>query len=171
MTNMDLHDDETSNSVFNNSYPRSEGELKVGDMFLTKEEFVLAIKKFHMNNSADFTMKRTDSRRYVIECRNMLCKFLLAASYKKKDDSWEIASIDPPHSCIATNVEQDHRKLSAALICQDILPLVNKDPSVKVSIIISHLTRKPGLRGQRLLNRYSTTGRIHTRNCHGFYGH
>ncbi|KAI5394026.1 hypothetical protein KIW84_060931 [Lathyrus oleraceus] len=88
MTNMDMHDDETSTSVFYNPY--------------------------------------------VIECRNILCKFRLAASYKKKKDSWEIASIDPPHSCIATNVEQDHRKLSIALICQDILPLVNKDPSVKV---------------------------------------
>ncbi|KAI5448200.1 hypothetical protein KIW84_015573 [Lathyrus oleraceus] len=66
-----------------------------------------------MNNSADFTVKHTDSRRYVIECRNMLYKFHLAASYKKKNDSWEIGSIDPPHSCIATNVEQDHRKLSA----------------------------------------------------------
>ena len=63
MTNMDLHDDETSNSVFYNPYPRSEGELKVGDMFRTKEECVLAIKKFHMNNSADFTVKRIDSRR------------------------------------------------------------------------------------------------------------
>jgi hypothetical protein len=40
MTNMDLHDDETSNSVFYNLYPRSEGELKVGDMFRTKEECV-----------------------------------------------------------------------------------------------------------------------------------
>ncbi|KAI5391380.1 hypothetical protein KIW84_076257 [Lathyrus oleraceus] len=87
-----------------------------------------------MNNSTDFTVKLTDSIRYVIECRNILCKFRLAASYKKKSDSWEIASIEPPHSCIATNVEQDHRKLSAALICQDILPLVNKDPSMKASI-------------------------------------
>ena len=110
MTNMDLHDDETSNSVFYNPYLRSKGELKVGDMFRTKEECLLAIKKFHMNNSTDFTVKHTDSRRYVIECRNMLCKFHLAASYKKKNDSWEIASIDPPHSCIATNIEQDHRK-------------------------------------------------------------
>jgi hypothetical protein len=92
-----------------------------------------------MKNSADFIVKHTDSRRYVIECHNILCKFWLTASHKKRSDYWEIASIDPPHSCIATNVEQDHRKLSAALICQDILPLVNKDPSVKVSIIISYI--------------------------------
>ena len=45
MTNMDLHDDETSNIVFYNPYPRLEGELKVGDMFHTKEEYVRAIKK------------------------------------------------------------------------------------------------------------------------------
>ena len=97
-------------------------------MFRTKEECVRAIKKFHMNNSVDFTVKHTDSRRYVIECRKILYKFQLATSHKKRSDSWEITSIDPPHSCIATNVIQDHKKLSAELICQDILPLVNKDP-------------------------------------------
>ena len=84
MTKMHLHDDETSNSVFYNPYPRSEGELKVGDMFRAKEECVRAIKKFHKNNSVNFTLKRTDSRRYVIECRNILCKFRLVVSYKKK---------------------------------------------------------------------------------------
>ena len=56
MTNMDLYDDETSDNVFYNLYPWSKGELKVGDTFLTKEECVRAIKKFHMDNSVDFTM-------------------------------------------------------------------------------------------------------------------
>lgn len=66
----------------------------------------------------------------------------MAASYKKRRDSWEVASIDPPHSCTAANIAQDHRKLGSDLICQDILPMVNKDPSVKVSIIISHIVTR-----------------------------
>ena len=71
--------------------------------------------------------------------RFLLCKFQLDVPHKKRSDSSEIDFIDPPHSCITTNVEQDHHKLSVALICQDILSLVNKDPSMKVSIIISHI--------------------------------
>ena len=104
MTNMDFHDDETSNSVFYNLYSRSEGELKVGDTFRTKEECVRAIKKIHMNNSVDFTVKHTNSIRYVFECRNILCKFRLTASHKKRNDSWEIAFIDPPHNGNSSNV-------------------------------------------------------------------
>lgn len=110
-------------------------------MFRTKEECVRAIKRIHMDNSAD-TVKRTDSRRYVIEWRNILCKFRLVASHRKRSDSWEIAYVDPPHSCITTNVVHDHWKLSAELICQDILSLVNKDPSVNVSIVISHIVTR-----------------------------
>jgi hypothetical protein len=37
MINLDLHDNDISNSVFYTPYPRLEGELKVGDMFRTKE--------------------------------------------------------------------------------------------------------------------------------------
>lgn len=142
MTQLNLQDDPSSTDIFYNPYMRSNNELKVGDKFMTKEDCVRAIKKYHMDNSADFSVERTDARRYVIRCRNVICKFRLAASYKKRSDSWEVASIDPPHSCTAANIAQDHRKLGSDLICQDILPMVNKDPSVKVSIIISHIVTR-----------------------------
>ncbi|KAI5383496.1 hypothetical protein KIW84_070758 [Lathyrus oleraceus] len=123
-----------------------EAEAKVNVVDEEEEETETQVDHMLNNNIEDDDqptplppMKRTVSRSYVIECRNILCNFRLVASHKKKSDSWEIASIDPPHSCIATNVEQDHGKLSAALICQDILPLINKEPSVKVSIIKSHI--------------------------------
>lgn len=45
----------------------------------------------------------------------------------------------PPHSCITTGTSQDHRKLGSDLICQEILPLISKDPSLKASTIISHI--------------------------------
>ncbi|XP_050908367.1 uncharacterized protein LOC127121990 [Lathyrus oleraceus] len=99
------------------------GELKKGVRFRTKEECVQAIKNFHMDNSVDFNVKRTDSRR-------------------KRSDSWHIAYIEPPPSCTATNIVQDRRKLSVELICQDILPLINKDPSMKASIIIYHIVTR-----------------------------
>lgn len=36
MTNMDFHDDDTSNDIFYDPYMRPESELKVGDKFHTK---------------------------------------------------------------------------------------------------------------------------------------
>lgn len=40
MTNLNLDDDEPSSDIFYNSYIRPEGELKVGDHFLNKEDYV-----------------------------------------------------------------------------------------------------------------------------------
>lgn len=118
---------------------QSEGDLKVRDRLRTKEDCVRAIKKFHMENFVDHIVDHTDAERYVILYRNELCMFWLATSYMKRSDSWEISSMDPPHNFTTTKLVQDRRKLSSKIICQDIMPLVSKDPSVKVTIIISHI--------------------------------
>lgn len=68
--------------------------------------------------------------------------FLMVASYRKRNDSRDISSTDPPHSCTTTNLVWYHCKLSSDIICQDIFPLISKDPLVKVSIIISHIVTR-----------------------------
>lgn len=92
-----------------------------------------------MEISFDYTVYHTDVMRYVILCRNMMCIFLMAVTYWKRSDSWEIGSMDPPHTCIITNPMQNNHKLSSQIICQEILPLISKDLSLKVSTIICHI--------------------------------
>ncbi|XP_058734136.1 uncharacterized protein LOC131605848 [Vicia villosa] len=99
----------------------------------------MAIKRFHMANNVDFKVDRANVERYKIKCRNTDCGFRLHASYRKRSDSWVIGYISQDHTCVNTNVSQDHRKLSYDIICQEILPLVDKDPSLKVKTIISHI--------------------------------
>src|SRR4051812_31761447 len=99
----------------------------------------MAIKRFLMANNVDFKVDRANVERYKIKYRNPDCGFKLAASYRKRSDSWVIGSISQDHTCVNTNISQDHRKLSYDIICQEILPLVDKDPSVKVKTIISHI--------------------------------
>ncbi|XP_058733247.1 uncharacterized protein LOC131604849 [Vicia villosa] len=99
----------------------------------------MAITRFHMTNNVDFKVDRANVERYKIKCRSPDCGFRLAASYRKRSDSWVIGSISQDHTCVYTNVSQDHRKLSYDIICQEILPLVDKDPSVNVKTIISHI--------------------------------
>lgn len=86
---MDFHDDDTSNDIFYNSYMRLEGELKVGDRFCTKEECMRAIKKFHMDNSVDFNVKCTDSRRYVI----VACTHTPQDAYNRLSDVYKAINI------------------------------------------------------------------------------
>ena len=141
--NLNLGEDEPASDIFHNPYMQTEGALKVGNKFRTKEECLRAIKKYHMEILADFTVDKNNSGRYVILCRQKpIFPFRLTASYRKRSDSWEIGSIDPLHTCITTVPTQDHQKLSSQLICQEILPLISKDPSLKVSTIISHITTR-----------------------------
>lgn len=69
--------------------------LKVGDMFCTKEDYVQAIKNFHMENYADYIIDYTDAERDIILYRNELHMFWLAVNYRKRNGSLEISSIDP----------------------------------------------------------------------------
>ncbi|XP_058765804.1 uncharacterized protein LOC131639320 [Vicia villosa] len=132
-------DDEPSTDIFYDPYTQTDQRLKVGDRFRSKEACIMAIKRFHMANNVDFRVDRANVERYKIYCSNTDCGFRLHASYRKRSDSWVIGYISQDHTCINTNVSQDHRKLSYDIICQEILPLVEKDPSLKVKTIISHI--------------------------------
>lgn len=101
-----------------------------------------SIKKFHMENFIGYAIDRTNAGRYVVFCRKKICMFRLEASYRKKSDTLEISLMDLPHSCTTTIFLQDHHKLISQLICQDIQPIIRKDPSVKVSIIISNIVTR-----------------------------
>ncbi|XP_058776138.1 uncharacterized protein LOC131650445 [Vicia villosa] len=120
MRNLNLDGDEPSSDIFYDPYTQTDARLKEGDKFRSKEECIMAIKRFHMANNVDFKVDRGNVER-------------------KRSDSWVIGSISQDHTCVNTNVSQDHRKLSYDIICQEILPQVDKDPSVKVKTIISHI--------------------------------
>ncbi|XP_058749008.1 uncharacterized protein LOC131621962 [Vicia villosa] len=141
MSNVDMAGDEPSSDIFHNVCMQSDATLKEKDSFRSKDECMQAIKKFHMLNSMDFKVDRTNAERYKIKCTNTECLFKLTASYRLRSDSWVIGKISQPHTCINSSRSQDHRKLSYDLICQEILPLINNDPSLKVRTIISHITK------------------------------
>lgn len=48
MTSLNLGANEPSSDIFNNPYMQTQGSLKVGDKFHTKEDCAKAIKKHHM---------------------------------------------------------------------------------------------------------------------------
>ncbi|XP_058754621.1 uncharacterized protein LOC131627783 [Vicia villosa] len=139
MRNVNFDGDEPSSDIFYDPYTQTDARLKEGDRFRSNEECITAIKRFHMANNVDFKVDRTNVERYKIKCRNPDCGFKLGASYMKRSDSWVIGAISQDHTCVNTNVSQDHRKLSYDIICQEVLPLVDKDPSVKVKTIVSHI--------------------------------
>ncbi|XP_058746800.1 uncharacterized protein LOC131619750 [Vicia villosa] len=91
-----------------------------------------------MAHNVYFEVDRSNQERYIIICKNPECAFRLCASYRKRSDAWVIGSISQQHICVNSNTAQDHTKLSYDLICQEILSLINCDPSLKVKTIISY---------------------------------
>ncbi|XP_058784552.1 uncharacterized protein LOC131659363 [Vicia villosa] len=116
-----------------------EGDIAVGNQFKTKAECVRAISKYHMKQCIDFKVNFSDKKRYEICCRNATCKFRLLASFRKRSDLWEIGIMNSLHSCSTSMFNQDHRQLSSQIMCQHLMPLVDKDPSTKVSVCISEI--------------------------------
>ncbi|XP_058726291.1 uncharacterized protein LOC131597621 [Vicia villosa] len=139
MTNLNLQGNEPSSDIFFTSYIQSGEVLRKGDKFASKEACQRAIKKWHMANNVDFEVDRSNLERYIIICKNPECAFRLCASYRKRSDARVIGSISQQHTRVNSNTSQDHTKLSYDLICQEILPLINCDLSVKVKTIISHI--------------------------------
>ncbi|XP_058761084.1 uncharacterized protein LOC131634432 [Vicia villosa] len=139
MTNLNLQGDEPSSDIFFNPYIQSDEVLKTRDKFPSKEACLRTIKKWHMARNVDFTVDRSNLERYIIIYKNHDGAFRLCASYRKRSDAWVIGSISQQHTCVNSNMCQDHTKLSYDLIYQEILPLINGDPSLKVKTIISHI--------------------------------
>lgn len=86
MTNLNLGANERSSNIFQNPYMQTQGSLKEGDIFRTKEDSVRHIKKYHMELLTDYRIHRTNVTRYKILCRNELYLFRLSASYRKMSD-------------------------------------------------------------------------------------
>lgn len=104
MTNLNLEYDKPSSYMFYNSYMQTDGALKVGDTFHTKEDCVRVIKKFHMEISMDYIIDCNNSGRYIIICRKKpMCMFWMTTSYRKRSDSWEISSIHTSYTSISTS--------------------------------------------------------------------
>lgn len=95
-----------------------------------------------MKHCIDFKENIFDKKKCLICCSNPMCKIRLLASYRKRSDLWEIGKMNPPHSCSKTILNQDHQKLISHLMCQCFMPLVDKNPTTKVSNCINQIVSK-----------------------------
>jgi hypothetical protein len=119
-----------------------DGGIEEGMQFHNKEDCVLAIRHYHVKQSLDYDVKKSDQTRYVIRCTNSACIFRLRASFSKRSGKWKIVTLVGPHNCASSLMSQDHRKLDYNVICESIKSLVHKDASIKPSMIIAHIRER-----------------------------
>nr|XP_027193499.1 uncharacterized protein LOC101497921 [Cicer arietinum] len=115
-----------------NEVPTVDGTLAIGMKFHNKDECVHAIKRYHLKQSLNFVVQKSDLERYVIYCSDPNCLFRCRASKRKKSELWVIGKLNVPHTCTNSALSQDHTKLDSNMICQSIMQVVKVDPSIKV---------------------------------------
>ena len=118
------------------------GNLQEGMEFLTKEMAIRCIKEYHMKEAPDFVVEHSDTTRWISRCSNEDCMWRCRVILSKKSHVWKITKLHGPHTCASSMVSQDHRQLSSTFICQSILQIVKKDPTISVPVLIAHIRSK-----------------------------
>nr|XP_004515453.1 uncharacterized protein LOC101505981 [Cicer arietinum] len=122
-----------------NEVPTVDGTLAVGMKFHNKDECVHAIKCYHLKQSSNFVVQKSDLERYAIYCSDPNCLFRCKASKRKKCELWFIGKLNVSHTCTNSALSQDHAKLNSNIICQSIMQVVKVDPSIKVKVIVAQI--------------------------------
>jgi len=135
-----VNDDHSTELYHSMALPVGQG-IAPGMQFHNKNDCILAIRYYHMKKSTDYSVKQSDPERYVIKCKDTKCGFKLRASWRKKTDKWEIGKMND-HTCVSTEMTQDHHKLSYNVICESVKSLLHMDTSITVKVIIAHIREK-----------------------------
>ncbi|XP_073223351.1 uncharacterized protein [Cicer arietinum] len=125
--------------MFIDEVPNLGETLEVGMKFQNKDECVHAIKCYHLKQSLNFVVQKSDLERYVIICSHPNCLFRCRASKRKKNELWVIGKLNAPHTCTNSALSQDHTKLDSNMICASIMQVMRMDPSIKVKVIIAQI--------------------------------
>jgi hypothetical protein len=75
--------------------------LLVNDLFSTIKEARSAINRYILDEGESYKVHKSDSRRYILICKDPTCKFRIRASLLKKKGA--VITILIPHSCSPAN--------------------------------------------------------------------
>ncbi|KAF1899190.1 hypothetical protein Lal_00019312 [Lupinus albus] len=123
-----------------------DNELFIGMQFESKDATINAIKQFHIKNSVDYIVVESRPDRYVRQCKyfGSGCQWRIRASLNGKRDLWEIRKINGTHTCVSTNISQDHTKLNSSFIANCIIHLVSEDPDIPVKALVKEIVTRFG---------------------------
>lgn len=107
-------------------------DLFVGQQFVNKEDCLFSIKRYRVKVLVDFKVAKSTPTLYIGECwrSREWCNWWVRATFIRRIQLWMIRKFEGPHTCTATHMTQDHRKLDVKTICNCIMPLVKDMPTI-----------------------------------------
>ncbi|XP_016177683.1 uncharacterized protein LOC107619971 [Arachis ipaensis] len=91
-----------------------------------KEEVVLSVKTYSICRGIEYKVLESDHRKYYGKCKEFGsgCTWLIRVSLRQRRGIWEVKRYNIPHTCLATSISSDHRKLDYHIISAFILPMI-----------------------------------------------
>ncbi|XP_057733939.1 uncharacterized protein LOC130949154 [Arachis stenosperma] len=116
---------------------RSSTEFEIGQSFQSKDEAVLSVKDYSIRRGVEYRVIESDHLKYHGKCKQFGkgCTWLIRVALRARKGTWEVRRYNGPHTCLATSISSDHRKLDYNVICARILPMVRADAAVTVKVL------------------------------------
>ncbi|XP_076912229.1 uncharacterized protein LOC143570470 [Bidens hawaiensis] len=116
------------------------------DSFNDKEEFIKAVKLYNIKTHKHFEVVESHSDIWSVKCKlhKQGCKWKLRACKPKRSGSFDITKYTGPHTCLHSNITQDHPHLDASLIAQEIQHLIKEQPSISISALSAEVVNNIG---------------------------
>ncbi|CAL0327550.1 unnamed protein product [Lupinus luteus] len=120
--------------------------LFVGMQFDSEEATISVIKHFHFKNSFDYIVTESRPDKYVCKCLHFGagCEWRIRVCKSLKREIWEIRKISGRHSCVSTNISQDHTKFNSYFIVDCIMQLVTADLGIPIKALMKEVVSRFG---------------------------
>jgi hypothetical protein len=107
-------------------------ELKLGDSFQTLSEARNTINRSQLDDGLSYRVYKSDSKRYIINCRNTTCPFKIRAS-KTRKDLYFVVTIFIQHSCSPTTHYNSKARSSLQYLLDHHRAAVINDRNISIS--------------------------------------
>lgn len=75
-------------------------ECKVGDLFMSKKDFIIRVKEYSLKGGFCLKRKKNDDVRFIVYCGASRCKWRLHASVMDDEKTFGIKTYNRAHRCI-----------------------------------------------------------------------
>lgn len=113
--------------------------LEVGSTFEKKDDLIVAVGKWHMQNQVEYGVSRLSKMRMKFVCKHKdVCSFKIYAS--AKHGLWKIKKCEHNHTCQSDLTRNAPRKMSSKVIANYFAKrLLRENEIIKSKAIIAHL--------------------------------
>ncbi|XP_044468165.1 uncharacterized protein LOC123197816 [Mangifera indica] len=97
---------------------REENAIKLGDIFHNKEQLKDVMKQFALQKGFQYTINKSDTKRWNIRCKAKNCQWYISASKSKVGEVFQIIKMNSTHTCSVDQKVSHQRQVGTGVLGQ-----------------------------------------------------